>query len=99
MIGTLRPDDLDCQTDSDLTSSEPPLPLVDLGAFSPDLFYRLNVGTSDWAPISCRERLAYSVVQRTDPKVISRFTNPRAPMQNWTAPAALSRGASIQQTT
>jgi transcriptional regulator of aromatic amino acid metabolism len=86
MLGTLLPGDLDCQTSSDLTSSQPLCPLVDLGAFSPDLFHRLNVVAIDCAPISHRERLAYSVVQRTDPRVISRFTNPRAPVQNGTAP-------------
>ena len=88
MLGPLRPDDLDCQTDSNRTNSGPPLPRVGLGAFSlsPGLFYRLNVGTIDWAPISHRERLTYSVVQRTAPKLIGRCTNPRAPVQNWTAP-------------
>ena len=86
MFGPLRPDDLDCQTDSDLTSSEPPLPLVDLGAFSPDLCARVNVGPIDWAPMSYRERHAYSVVQRTDPQLLSRFMSPCAPVQHWIAP-------------
>ena len=57
-------DDLDCQTDSDLTSSERPLPRVDLGAFSPDLCAGLNVGTIDWAPMSYRERHAYILWSR-----------------------------------
>lgn len=47
---------------------------------------KVHVGTIDWSPISHREPLAYSVVQRTDPNLISRFTNPRAPVQHWTAP-------------
>jgi hypothetical protein len=38
------------------------------------------------APISHREPLAYLMAQRTVPTLVSRFTNPRPPVQNWTTP-------------
>ena len=34
------------------------------------------------APLSYCEPLAYSIAQRTVPTLVSRFTNPRPPMQN-----------------
>jgi hypothetical protein len=40
----------------------------------------------EWPTRSHCEPRAYSVVQRTDPQLISRFTNPGAPVQYWTAP-------------
>ena len=31
-----------------------------------------------------QEPLAYSMAPRTVPRLVSRFTNPRPPVQNWT---------------
>ena len=47
---------------------------------------QVYVGTIDWASLSNRDPLAYSVIRRTDARLISRFTNPRVPVQTWTAP-------------
>ena len=44
--------------------------------------YRLTVVT----PLSHREPLAYSMAPRTVPTLVSRFTNPRPPVQNGTTP-------------
>jgi hypothetical protein len=38
------------------------------------------------APLSHGEPLAYSMAPRTVPTLVSRFTNPRPPAQNWTTP-------------
>ena len=38
------------------------------------------------APISRREPLAYLIAPRTVPTLVSRFTNPRPPVLNWTTP-------------
>ena len=38
------------------------------------------------APPSHREPLAYSMAPRTVPRFVSRFTNPRPPVQNGTKP-------------
>lgn len=38
------------------------------------------------APSSDREPLAYAMAPRTVPTLVSRFTNARPPVQNWTAP-------------
>jgi len=38
------------------------------------------------APLSHREPLAYSMAPRTVPILVSRFTNPRPPVQNGTTP-------------
>ena len=38
------------------------------------------------APLSHGEPLAYSMAPRTVPILVSRFTNPRPPVQNWTTP-------------
>ena len=38
------------------------------------------------APRSHREPLAYSMAPRTVPRLVSRFTNPRPPVQNGTTP-------------
>ena len=38
------------------------------------------------APPSHREPLAYSMAPRTVPRFVSRFTNPRPPVQNGTTP-------------
>ena len=38
------------------------------------------------APPSPREPLAYSMAPRTVPTLVRRFTNPRPPVKNWTAP-------------
>jgi hypothetical protein len=38
------------------------------------------------APPSHREPLAYSIAPRTVPRFVSRFTNPRPPVQNGTTP-------------
>jgi hypothetical protein len=42
--------------------------------------YRITVE----APPSRHEPLAYSMAPRTVPTLVSRFTNPRPPVQNWT---------------
>jgi hypothetical protein len=44
--------------------------------------YRITVA----APPSHGEPLAYSMAPRTVPTLVSRFTNPRPPAQNWTTP-------------
>ena len=44
--------------------------------------YRITVV----APPSHREPLAYSMAPRTVPRFVSRFTNPRPPVQNGTTP-------------
>ena len=36
------------------------------------------------APLSHGAPLAYSMAPRTVPTLVSRFTNPRPPVQNWT---------------
>ena len=38
------------------------------------------------APLSHREPLAYLMAPRTVPTLVSRFTNPRPPVQNGTTP-------------
>ena len=38
------------------------------------------------APLSHGEPLAYSMAPRTVPTLVSRFTNPRPPVQNGTTP-------------
>jgi len=38
------------------------------------------------APLSRQEPLAYSVAPRTVPTLVSRFTNPRPPVQTGTPP-------------
>jgi hypothetical protein len=38
------------------------------------------------APLPHQEPLAYSMAPRTVPTLVSRFTNPRPPVQNGTAP-------------
>jgi hypothetical protein len=38
------------------------------------------------APLSHCESLAYSMAPRTIPTLVSRFTNPRPPVQNRTTP-------------
>jgi hypothetical protein len=38
------------------------------------------------APLSPGAALAYSTAPRTVPTLVSRFTNPRPPAQNWTTP-------------
>lgn len=38
------------------------------------------------APLSHREPLAHSMAPRTIPTLVSRFTNPRPPVQNGTTP-------------
>ena len=48
--------------------------------------YRLTVV----APLSNREPLAYSMSPRTVPTFVSRFTNPRPPVQNGPTPNELS---------
>ena len=48
--------------------------------------YRITVV----APPSHREPLAYLIAQRTVPTLVSRFTNPRPPVQNGTTPNELS---------
>jgi hypothetical protein len=44
--------------------------------------YRITVV----GPLSYREPLAYSMAPRTVPTLVSRFTNPRPPVQNGTTP-------------
>src|SRR5712691_8299430 len=44
--------------------------------------YRITVV----APLSHGEPLAYSMAPRTVPRLVSRFTNPRPPVQNGTTP-------------
>jgi hypothetical protein len=44
--------------------------------------YRITVE----APPSRREPLAYSMAPRTVPTLVSRLSNPRPPVQNWTTP-------------
>jgi len=38
------------------------------------------------APLPPQEPLAYSMAPRTVPRLVSRFTNPRPPVQNGTTP-------------
>ena len=52
------------------------------------------------APLSHGEPLAYSMAPRTVPTLVSRFTNPRPPEQNWTTPIrAEDLGLSKEQLT
>jgi hypothetical protein len=45
------------------------------------------------AGLSHPEPLAYSKAPRTVPTLVSRFVNPRPPVQNWTAPETSRRAS------
>ena len=49
------------------------------------------------APLSHREPLAYLMAPRTVPILVSRFTNPRPPVQNGTTPNERSIFASPKE--
>ena len=53
------------------------------------------------AQLSHQEPLAYSMAPRTVPRLVSRFTNPRPPVQNGTTPnerepLGLTKGAALR---